>query len=222
MHPADTETLELLPAGIAPRQLFILLPAASAEQADMLPLAAVLGESFPEAAVVVVSQLLPAVTLNGLPVPVANLSDHSGGRALSAELASLLAFVRAQQERWQLLQSDTALAGFGDAASLALEFSDRFDGVVGRVLAFSGAYSGWKDTAPGLTTLHLLHGGADSQVPLARVREGFQQLTALGADATLDVARGVGHELHPALMEQAVLRLQTCVPLRHWRAAAGG
>ena len=40
----------------------------------------------------------------------------------------------------------------------------------------------------------------------------------LGADATLDVAATLGHELHPALMDQAVTRLQTCVPLRFWKA----
>ena len=74
-------------------------------------------------------------------------------------------------------------------------------------------------TAPRLTTLHLLHGQNDKVVPVSQAREGFERLMALGADATLDVAASLGHALHPALMEQAVTRLQTCVPLRHWPAA---
>ncbi|UUZ65715.1 hypothetical protein LP417_15695 [Polaromonas sp. P1-6] len=69
-----------------------------------------------------------------------------------------------------------------------------------------------------LTLLHLLHGQNDKVVPVSEAREGFLRLMALSADATLDVAQSVGHELHPALMDQAVMRLQTCVPLRHWRA----
>ncbi|HWL27959.1 MAG TPA: esterase, partial [Burkholderiaceae bacterium] len=44
-------------------------------------------------------------------------------------------------------------------------------------------------------------------------------LAELQGDATLDVASMVGHELHDALIQQAVVRLQTCVPLRNWEAA---
>jgi phospholipase/carboxylesterase len=131
-------------------------------------------------------------------------------------VAALSAFVRVQQQRFALLQSDSALAGLGAGASLALAFSDAHDGLVGRVLAFGGSYAVWPLKAPRLTTLHLLHGQKDLVVPVARAREGFKRLTALNADATLDVAASLGHELHPALMDQAVTRLQTCVPLRHW------
>ena len=77
----------------------------------------------------------------------------------------------------------------------------------------------WPAKAPVLTTLHLLHGQNDAVVPVVRTRKDFEHLMELGADATLDVAAALGHELHPALMAQAVTRLQTCVPLRHWRAA---
>ena len=55
-------------------------------------------------------------------------------------------------------------------------------------------------------------------VPVARIRHDFEHLMELGADATLDVATALGHELHLALMERAVMRLQTCVPLRFWKA----
>ncbi|UUZ65714.1 hypothetical protein LP417_15690 [Polaromonas sp. P1-6] len=39
-----------------------------------------------------------------------------------------------------MLQSDTALAGFGAGANLALALSDAHDGLVGRVLAFGSSY----------------------------------------------------------------------------------
>ena len=87
------------------------------------------------------------------------------------------------------------------------------------MLAFGGSYAVWPARAPRLTTLHLLPGQKDLLVPVSRAREGFERLMALGADDPLDVAATLGHELHPALMDQAVTRLQTCVPLRHWPAA---
>jgi phospholipase/carboxylesterase len=194
-HPAAGLTVELLSTP-TPRQLFVLLHDAGGAAADMLALGNLLGDAFPEAAV-----LLPE-----------GLSD----------VTALAAWVRAQQQRFDLLQTDTALAGFGKGADLALALSDTHDGLVGRVLAFGAAYPAQPDSfvkAPTLTMLHLLHGQLDMTAPVLLARSGFARLTDLGADATLDVAATVGHTLHPALMDQAVTRLQTCVPLRHWRGA---
>lgn len=188
-------TIELLSTP-TPRQLFVLLHDAGGAAADMLALGNLLGDAFPEAAVLVPEGL--------------------------QDVAALAAWVQVQQQRFGLLQTDTALAGFGQGADLALALSDTHDGLVGRVLAFGAAYParpGSFEQAPRLTLLHLLHGQLDMTTPVTLARAGFQRLTDLGADATLDVAATVGHTLHPALMDQAVTRLQTCVPLRHWRGA---
>jgi phospholipase/carboxylesterase len=105
---------------------------------------------------------------------------------------------------------------------LALELASRFDGLCGRVLAFGGRYAALPATPPRETTLHLLHGGADPVIPVAHAREALQHLGALDGDATLDIAEGVGHELHPALIAQALFRLRNHIPHRTWRAALGG
>lgn len=194
-HPTDRPSIELLSTP-HPRQLFVLLHDAAGSAADMLVLGNLLGDAFPDAAV-----LLP----EGL-----------------TDVTALSTWIKAQQQRFGLLQTDTALAGFGRGADLALALSDRHDGLVGRVLAFGAAYPSRPDSfvqVPALTMLHLLHGQLDMTVPVTLARTGFKRLTDLGADATLDVAASVGHTLHPALMDQAVTRLQTCVPLRHWRGA---
>lgn len=206
--------IELLPAVATPRQLFILLHDAGGQGTDMLELGQVLGGAFPEAAVLIPEGLAgehadPAVAL---------ASGEDNAAALAGRVQRLAGFVRAQQQRFDVLQTDTALAGFGAGASLALALSDAHDGTVGRVLAFGGGYPVWPAKAPAFITLHLLHGQNDAVVPLARMRSDFDHLMTLGADATLDVAATLGHELHPALMDQAVTRLQTCVPLRHWKA----
>ena len=214
MNPTDIETIELLPVDGAPRQLFVLLHDAGGSAADMLELGQLLGDAFAQAAV-----LMP----EGLSGPHADAAGaaaagQDNAAALALRVEALAAFVRAQQQRFGILQSDTALAGFGAGASLALALSDAHDGLAGRLLAFGGGYQVWPARAPALTTLHLLHGQNDTVVPVARTRGDFDHLMTLGADATLDVAAKLGHELHPALMAQAVTRLQTCVPLRHWKA----
>ena len=209
MNPSDIEILELLPAAPAsraPQPLFVLLHDAGATAVDMLELGHVLGDAFAEAAVLIPQGLTSLVI------------ERENPAALAARVEALAGFIWLQQRRFGALQSDTALAGFGAGASLALALSTAHDGLVGRVLAFGGGYVDWPASAPALTTLHLLHGAVDTVVPAARTRGDFEHLRALGADATLDMLASIGHELHPALMDQAVTRLQTCVPLRFWKA----
>ena len=115
-HPAlrpviDTETIELLPAGAAPRLLFVLLHDANGTALEMLALGQRLGDAFAEAAV-----LIP----EGLSGP--GWSNESA-QVLAARVRALEAFLRAQQQRFGALQSGTVLAGFGastdDAAPAA-------------------------------------------------------------------------------------------------------
>lgn len=206
MNPPDIETIELLPAAGQPKQLFVLLHDAGGAATDMLALGELMGNAFAQAVVVMPEGLSAA--------PVGAATAES----LSSRVEALAAFLRAQQQRIGLLQSDTALLGFGAGASLALALSAAHDGLAGRVLAFGGTHADWPAGVPQLTTLHLLHGEHDPVVPVSQVREAYELLMAQKADATLDVASSVGHELHPALMEQALTRLQTCVPLRYWQA----
>ncbi len=217
MNPTEVETIELLPAAGKHGQMFVLLHDAGGSATDMLALGEMLGNAFAQAVVLIPEGLTGAAAafddLAGLQQADAGAAENLAGR-----VAALAAFLRDQQQRFGLLQSDTALLGFGAGASLALALSAAHDGLAGRVLAFGGSHAAWPAGAPQLTTLHLLHGQLDLVVPLARVRQAYELLMGLGADATLDVASSVGHELHPALMERALTRLQTCVPLRFWKA----
>ena len=217
MNSSDIETIELLPAAGRPRQLFVLLHDLGGTGTDMLALGEMLGNAFAQAVVVMPERLSGAAP--GLADPAAADADQaSRAETLSGRVGVLVAFLRAQQQRFGLLQSDTALAGFGTGASLSLALSGLHDGLTGRVLAFGGTHGDWPAGAPRFTTLHLLHGQRDLLVPVRQVREVYALLTSLNADVTLDVASSVGHELHPALMARAVTRLQTCVPLRFWKA----
>lgn len=220
MSPDPLDTLELLPA-TTPRQLFVLLHGDGGAAVDMLALGTLIGESFAEAAVVMPEGF--EVIHLGETVrqwyPTFELTDGNRAERVARAVPAMAAFIRQQQERFGILQSDTALAGFAEGATLALALSDSHDGLVGRVLAFSGRYAVWPDKAPALTTLHLLHGQQDQVVPVRLAQQAYAELMALGADATCDIASSVGHELHPALMAQAIHRLQTCVPLRFWRSA---
>src|SRR5690606_27367165 len=94
-------------------------------------------------------------------------------------------------------------------------------GLAGRALLVSTRFATLPRAAPAETTLHLLHGAADGQAPVDQARPGPRQLAARGGDAPRDSASNGGHELHEALVRQAITRLQNYLPLRSWEAVMG-
>lgn len=206
-----------------PKQLYILLHGEGAGPADLLPLARRLQDHYPDAAF-----LLPDGT-QGFPgsdhrrqwYSAADITEDTLPARVAETIAPLHALVKDAQDRLNVLPPDTALLGFSQGATLALEYASAHDGSVGRVLAFSGRYARLPDRAPELTTIHLFHGKDDSVVSMAHTQAAYERLSSLRGDVTMDMASSVGHQLHPALIERAIVRLETCVPLRSWERALG-
>lgn len=218
-----TTGIEWLPDEGGVRQLFILLHGMGGTPEYMRPLADALRKAFPQAALLAPtgphdydggSQGRQWFSTRGID------EDNRPGRVAQA-MPALVEYIKAAQERFHLLQSDTALAGFSQGAIMALETVGAHDGLAGRVLAFSGRYASMPQWPPQYTTIHLLHGADDRVMPAAHAQQAQARLNELHGDSTIDIATRVGHELHAALIERAVVRLQTCVPLRSWEAALG-
>lgn len=207
------------PSSGQPRQLFVLLHggAASPEQLETLTQAVKL--AFPQALVV-----LPYGTVAGKEglydwFEQEGLNESNYVERVQDALPALIAYIQKIQAKYGLTGEHTALAGFDQGATIALEASLLQPNLAGRVLAFSGSYARLPGLAPAATTLHLLHGADDPLVPVADIRGIHSHIADLQGDATLDIASRVGHELHDALVRQAITRLQTCVPLRSWQEA---
>ncbi|KPF58516.1 hydrolase [beta proteobacterium AAP51] len=226
-------TLEWLPAQGRPEQLLLLLHGFGATGAEMAPLAQALRSAFPQAAVLApdAPQPSPRVPVFGTAddslaparqwYDVAGLTPQNWPGRVHDTLPALKTWVQAQQQRLGVDPAATALAGFSQGAVLALALALQHDGLAGRVLAFGGCLTRVPEAAPQHTTLHLFHGADDDVIPADGSRQALAQLAALQGDATLDIARGVGHGLHPALIQCALQRLQTHIPARTWRAALG-
>jgi phospholipase/carboxylesterase len=219
-----SDCIEFLPPddGVPP-QLMVLLHGVGGDAASMLPLAQALRAEFPQAAL-----LIPEGfdAFDGAPggrqwFSVSGITEENRPARVAAARERFIAWLHAAQARLRAAPAATALVGFSQGAILALETAQAEDGLAGRVLAFSGRYAVLPDHAPQLTTLHLLHGAADAVMPARHAREALDRLALLGGDATLDIAEGVGHELHPALIEEAIHRLRSHIPHRTWQAALG-
>lgn len=213
--------IEWLPERGNAEQLILLLHGQSETGAAMAPLAQALRATFPQAAV-----LAPdAPQADGSPAGRSWFATPLGAGALptacdlALALPPLQRWVQAQQQRLGVAAPATALGGFGHGAVLALALALQHDGIAGRVLAFAGALAAAPRAAPRHTTLHLFHGEADVVMAVDGARSALRQLAELQGDATLDTAAGVGHALHPVLVDCALRRLQTHIPLRTWQTA---
>jgi phospholipase/carboxylesterase len=130
-------------------------------------------------------------------------------------------WVQEQQQRLGVGPAATAIGGFSQGAILALALAMAHDGIAGRVLAFAGCLTAPPAAAPQHTTLHLFHGASDEVIPADGSRQALAWCAELDGDATLDIAAGIGHVLHPALIDCCLHRLKSHIPKRTWRAALG-
>jgi phospholipase/carboxylesterase len=206
-------------------QLLLLWHGWAQEARALAPLAQALWREFPRAAVLVPQSPLTVepprrgrmwYSIEGL-----REQPEDWPRRVRATLDPLADWVRAQQRRYAVDPAATCLGGFSQGALLALELAARDDGIAGRVLSFGGRFVAAPQQPPRQTTLHFFHGDADAIFGTDELRRQVEHLGRLQADATLDIATGVGHELHPVMIERALARLRSHIPLRTWQAALG-
>lgn len=218
------DPIELLPpAGSPTGPLFILLHGYGDNAAGLLPVAERLRAEYPDAVILLPQGFEPAMFAGGRQwFSLTGITEDNRPQRVADALPALAAYIRAQQDRFAVLPPDTALVGFSQGGIMALELSAAHDGLVGRVIAFAGRYARLPEQAPQLTTIHLLHGDDDDIIPASHSWDAYEHLGALRGDATLDTASDVGHEIHPVLLDQALHRLRSSIPLRTWRRALGG
>jgi phospholipase/carboxylesterase len=214
MSHHDRATIRLEPASGPARQLFILLHGVGASAGDLLPLGHVLHRHFPQSAVV-----LPEGTERfaaGGPgrqwFSVQGVTEANRPARVAQALPALEVLVRREQKHYGVAPADSVLAGFSQGAIMALELAAAHDGLVGRVLSFSGRFAALPAVAPRDTNLHFLHGARDPVMPVRHAKEGQAFIEAQGGTATLDIDTDAGHDLPAHLMERAVAHLRQARP----------
>lgn len=216
--------IEWLPAdGSRPEQLMLLLHGVGSDGVALAPLAQVLRSEYPQAAILApdAPHAFDGGGCGHQWFSVQGITEDNRADRVAAALGPLLRWVRAQQDRLLVPPVATALVGFSQGAILSLEAVLAADGIAGRVLSFSGRFVALPTAAPQYTTLHFFHGSADAVIPVAHTQMAIDAMQALQGDATMDIAQGVGHELHPALVQRAIWRLRHHIPARTWAAALG-
>lgn len=206
-----------------PDRLYLLFHGVGSTAEGMLPLARRLIAEFPQAAVLCLDapERFDAVagdTDARQWFSIRRIDESERGARVAAALTVFVATVRAMQRRFDMTWERTALAGFSQGALMALEAVQIEPKLAGHVLAFSGRHAATPTHAPLGTTVHLLHGSADTVIPATAAIDSAQTLIEFGADATADMLPGIGHDLHVALIDRAIERLRTFLPKRSGRS----
>jgi phospholipase/carboxylesterase len=218
-----THVLARLPDRGEPELLFLLFHGAGEQAQALAVLARRLAQEYPQAAVLCVEAPdafdFAAGGEGHQWFSIEGLDDGNRAARVAAALPRFITTVRALQLRFAVTWQRTALAGFSQGATMALEAVQAEPELAGRVLGFCGRYATLPGHAPSDTCVHLLHGLDDHVVPHGPAVEAARRLVALGADVTADVLPHVGHELDPRLIERAIDQLRSFLPRRTWRAA---
>jgi phospholipase/carboxylesterase len=200
----------VLRPGQNPARLFILLHGVGADAEGLRPLASLLQREFPDALVEIPEGFSPFDSAPGGRqwFSVRGVTEQNRPARVAAALPTLLAWVRAAQERHAVPASATTLIGFSQGAIMALEAVAAADGLVGEAVAFAGRFATLPEPGPRQTKVHLLHGEEDAVMPIAHARTALAWLRDRDCEVTLDTLARCGHELHPALVAKALERLK--------------
>lgn len=121
MTEQNFQGIELLATTVPVKQLFILLHGVGASSSDLLPLANKLQAIFPSAAF-----LLPDGTFpfdgggDGRQwFSIRGVTEENRSERVAAAMSTLHDLVNQAQDRFKILQSDTALIGFSQGAIMA-------------------------------------------------------------------------------------------------------
>jgi phospholipase/carboxylesterase len=124
--------------------------------------------------------------------------------------AAMPAFIEAIS-RWQahagVDQGRTTLVGFSQGSIMSLESTQQALPPAGRVAAIAGRFAQPPHVNPEGVLIHLLHGEQDTIVPTAQSIKAAAVLQDLGADVSLDLFPGLGHQIDGRVLQSLLDRL---------------
>jgi phospholipase/carboxylesterase len=191
------------------RQLFLLFHGVGATPEDLVPLGRALAARFPEAWVVSVAAPLASEFGAGYQwFSVRGITEENRLARIAAARPLFIDAVHAWQQKAGLDAKDVSLIGFSQGGIMALEAGHGQEMLAGRIVAIGARFARLPEKAQAGTRIHLIHGLSDPVMPSPLASRAAEHLAGLGAEISVDLLPGVGHEINAAVAERLLERLQ--------------
>ena len=200
------------------KQLLLLFHTAGDNPVSMAEIGRWFAPVFPEALVVSLSGPLACGPAPGRAwyTPANELDEQTLQDKIDAVIPGVVEEVQYWQRESGVDAGATALIGFSQGATIALEAIKARPGLASRVISFSGRFALLPDHATRDTTIHLIHGEYDDVVEVRTAQRGYVALLDAGGDVTLDIVDELGHAIDDRSMKFALDHLRYTIPRRYF------
>ena len=189
-------------------QLVLLFHGVGAMAAGLAPIGEAIAGEFSNAFVVSVASPFPSDLGQGRQwFSVRGITEENRVQRIAEVMPLFLKTVRGWQSEAAIGIAGTTLLGFSQGAIMALESTQQAVPVSAHVVAIAGRFASGPRVAPQSSRLHLLHGEADSVMPIALSIQAVETLRSLGARATLDRFPGLGHSIDARVVKRVIERI---------------
>ena len=132
--------------------------------------------------------------------PLAAFTPQALAMGAASAAPAIDAFIDRKLDQYGLTEAKLAIVGFSQGTMMALHVGLRRPRQVAAIVGYSGMLTGGYELARLSITkppVLLVHGSADSIVPVAALHAAKAELEHLGVDVTAHVSTGVGHSVDP-------------------------
>lgn len=203
-----TEAIVIQAPASGARRLLLLFHGVGAQPRDLVPLGRALAARHPDAFVASVPGAHRSDLGTGFQwFSVRGVTEENRPARVAEAAPAFEAAVREWQQRTGLDAAQTTLIGFSQGAIMALESIGRPPPLASRVVAIAGRFAAAPHVPAAGTRLHFVHGAADPVIPFGHSASAAERLAAAGADVSVDLLPGVGHEIDAQVAEAVLRRL---------------
>ncbi len=202
------------------KQLLLLFHGVGDNPVAMGEIGSWFAPQFPDALVVSIGGPAPSGPERGREwYSAAGVTEENRQSRIDAVMSAFIDVVRYWQQHSGVPGSATALIGFSQGATMALEGVKAEPELAARVVAFCGRYAELPQQAPAATTFHLIHGDEDNVINVKHAFEASEALERVGGDFTLDVIEDLGHAIDERSIQIALNHLRYTVPKHYFDEA---